>query len=70
MRWHGWSKQGEALSLHIGHLPGRKSLCLYADYGGEIDALAYFPSEQHAIKALQMLDWLTAGREPGEEHEG
>ena len=54
--WHGWSRGDVA--LHIGYLPGRKSVCLYVVRGGRLDVLAYFRNEQAAWHALATLDEL------------
>ncbi len=62
--WHGWSRskgiQTEQ-ALHIGPLPGRKSICLYTmDYrdGAVMRVHAYFRSEDEARAALDALDAL------------
>lgn len=52
--WHGWRVRG--MALHVGPLPGRKSICLYRLDGSVIDVLAYFKSEQQARKCLEFLD--------------
>lgn len=61
--WHGWSRtKGYAgRALHIGPLPGRKSICLYTvDYtdGAVMYVHAYFRSEDEARRALATLDEL------------
>ena len=52
--WHGWRVNG--MSLHVGHLPGRKSVCLYRLDSTRIEVLAYFRSEDHARRCLEVLD--------------
>lgn len=59
--WHGWSRTGkyEGEALHIGPLPGRKSICLYTmDYrdGAAMYVHAYFRSEDEARHALAVMD--------------
>lgn len=62
--WHGWSRSPVPYrnrSLHIGPLPGRKSICLYTmDYrdGSEMFVHAYFRNEEEAKRALETLDYL------------
>lgn len=58
--WHGWSR-GKA-ALHIGPLPGRKSICLYSINGSVMKVHAYFRSKDEAWAALELLDELM--REP------
>lgn len=53
--WHGWSRVPSA-SLHIGRLPGRKSLCLYVMRGAVVEVLAYFANEERARLALATID--------------
>jgi len=60
--WHGWWVRGRG-AIHVGHLPGRKSACLYVvhahDKGGSsIETLSFFPSEEKAREALGWLDAL------------
>ena len=43
-------------SLHIGPLPGRKSICLSLTEDAVVTPLAYFRSEAEAKKALEFLD--------------
>lgn len=60
--WHGWKRgftSGEGTSspsLHIGPLPGRKSIALYEVDGGVIRAFAYFPNEEAARNCQRRLD--------------
>lgn len=66
--WHGWSRgeQYTGVALHIGPLPGRKSICLYTmDYrdGAVLYVHAYFRSEEEARRALDTLDNLVGPRE-------
>lgn len=58
--WHGWSKSPEpgARALHIGPMPGRKSICLSESDGTSSTVLAYFRDEASAEKAMALLDWL------------
>ena len=61
--WHGWSRRTgyTGRSLHIGPLPGRKSICLYTmDYtnGAVMYVHAYFRNEDEARRALETLDGL------------
>lgn len=62
--WHGWSRSAEpyrGVALHVGPLPGRKSICLYSmDYrdGAVMSVHAYFRSEEEARRALAVLDEL------------
>lgn len=54
--WHGWGSDGKA--VHIGPLPGRKSICLYVVDGSVMRTLAFFRSEKEAAEALRWIDWL------------
>jgi hypothetical protein len=55
--WHGWSRQdSDRGAMHVGMLPGRKSVCLYTVRGSVLDVLAYFRDEDHAWDALAWLD--------------
>lgn len=56
IEWHGWSKRG--MTMHVGPLPGRKSICLYRLDGSVIRPLAYFPDEDKARECLRFLDAL------------
>lgn len=57
--WHGWGVSDQSVpSLHIGSLPGRRSVCLYATSPGTLEPLAYFRSEAAAKQALAILDRL------------
>jgi len=64
--WHGWMVPVLDSSLHVGHLPGRKSLSLYVEVTHEgdnyIDVLAYFRNEHYAQAGLIFLDELVRGR--------
>jgi hypothetical protein len=55
--WHGWSIS-EDKAIHVGHLPGRKSVCLYTMEGSVLKVRAYFRSEQDAREFLEALDSL------------
>jgi hypothetical protein len=56
-RWHGW-RVGAGKSIHVGPLPARKSVALYAAAGGRVDVLAYFRNEEDAERALALIDRL------------
>ena len=60
--WHGWSNL--KVSLHIGRLPNRKSICLYSQRGSVVNCHAYFRSEHEALLALGVLDELLGGTVP------
>ncbi len=55
--WHGWrlSTDPNGYSVHIGHLPGRKSVTLYSEDDDTFHVLAYFQSEE---MAHEMADWI------------
>ena len=53
--WHGW-KRADGPALHIGELPGRKSVVLYKIDGSVLTPLAYFRSVEGAEDALSILD--------------
>jgi hypothetical protein len=54
--WHGWSRGGVA--LHVGPVPGRKSIALYSHVGVTATVLAYFRDDESAFRALAVLDHL------------
>lgn len=60
MSWHGWRVRDT--NLHVGPLPGRKQIVLYAMVNGgtTIRPLAYFRTEDDARTALNALDTLAA----------
>jgi hypothetical protein len=59
VEWHGWGLADKSVpALHIGRLPGRKSVCLYMQHNGVIDTLAFFRDETTAKQALIILDQL------------
>ena len=63
--WHGWSTADGKLALHIGHLPGRKSVALYTHDkrgGSTLFVHAYFRNEVEAKRALESLDYLMKGK--------
>lgn len=60
--WHGWSREGSALALHVGPLPGRKSICLYSIDGSVIRTHAFFRDEQSAREAMGVLESLILPR--------
>lgn len=57
-----------AVQLHIGRLPGRKGLCLYAAetnrFAAQIIPLAYFRTEKAALDTQKILDWMILKIEP------
>jgi hypothetical protein len=55
--WHGWSK-GDLGALHVGPLPGRKSICVYTVQGTILRVHAYARSEDEARDLLKFLDLL------------
>ena len=70
--WHGWSKQRYGLpsnprSLHVGHLPGRKSVCLYSVNGSVLTVLAYFRNEDTAVRTMRLIDELCGTVDPPED---
>lgn len=58
--WHGYLL-ADGRAIHIGQLPGRKSICLYVIGGGALEPLAFFRSTADAQRALDLIDAL-AGR--------
>lgn len=55
--WHGWGRRGSSQgALHVGRMPGRKSVCLYTNVGNEAKVRAYFRSEADAVAVLAWLD--------------
>lgn len=57
-KWHGWTVAG--MTLHVGPLPGRKSIVMYRCDQSAIEPLAYFRSEEQAQACLEVLDALAA----------
>lgn len=55
--FHGWLVNGLG-ALHVGRLPGRKSICLYLIDGSVLTPLAYFRDEEKARLALGWMDAL------------
>jgi len=57
-----------ASQLHIGRLPERKGLCLYAAvtnrFTAQITPLAYFRNEKAARDCQVLLDWMILKQEP------
>ena len=53
---HGWRIKEGAQELHIGHLPGRKQICLYIINGNIISVLAFFKKPRLATLTLEILD--------------
>lgn len=56
--WHGWGMPPGNQALHIGPVPGRKSVCLYAMDGSVMWTLAYFRDEEEAQRAMAIIDKL------------
>lgn len=56
---HGWRVGTKA--IHVGTLPGRKSICLYFDYGSVIRTIAFFRNDKDARECLDALDSLATG---------
>lgn len=62
--FHGWSKRTylsnvhEGAVLQIGRLPARKGVALY-EANGSVRVLAWFTSEEAALRALELIDFLT-----------
>jgi hypothetical protein len=54
---HGYRLNASS-AVFVGHIPGRKSVALYAVEGSVLEALAYFPTQEQARKALRMIDKL------------
>jgi hypothetical protein len=52
--FHGWSAHGR--TIHVGPLPGRKSIVLYRMVGSQIDVLAFFRDESAARRFLRDMD--------------
>lgn len=53
---HLWDDENRA--LYVGHLPGRKSVCLYYTLPGLVIPLAWFRGEEEAREAMSMIDHL------------
>lgn len=62
-KWHGWSI-GDSPAIHVGPLPGRKSIVLYQIDGSVLTPLAYFRDEDAAEKGLALLDDLMSRLAP------
>jgi hypothetical protein len=56
--FHGYRVGNKA--LHVGYLPGRVQCCLYVlDHtggGSTIRTLAFFPTQDKAVEALDLID--------------
>jgi len=65
-KWHGFkiTHVGGEESLHIGPLPGRKSICLYRVEKSGIEVLAFFQTERKAFDALRLIGILARTRTP------
>lgn len=48
--WHGWriKSDPDGYSVHVGNLPGRKRVALYAEDDESFKVLAYFQNEEAA----------------------
>lgn len=72
--WHGWSRRIEpytGVALHVGPLPGRKSICVYSmDYndGAVMRVHAYCRSVEEGEKLLAVLDDLMQPVEVAKQH--
>jgi hypothetical protein len=67
VNYHGWARENNPRpALHIGELPGRKSVVLFIDHGTVIAPLAYFTSPEQAAEAMAMLDYIILGLPFGE----
>ena len=53
--------------MHIGTLPGRKSVCLYKHEGSVVRTLAYFRDEADAREAMAIFDTIILGKEVTDE---
>ena len=53
--WHGWSRDGVG-AIHVGPLPGRKSICVYTIQGSVLNVHAYCRNEEDAKSLLDFLD--------------
>lgn len=58
--WHGWKRtDGKGPSLNIGPLPGRARIAMWVEDGGLLRPLAYFVIEEHARRAMEVIDAMT-----------
>jgi hypothetical protein len=59
-KWNGWRRSDKDYALHIGMIPGRKQIAIYAltKGGSVLEPLGYFRSEEAAVKALEILNEL------------
>lgn len=64
--WHGWGR-GRGPALHIGELPGRKSVCLYTISDGAIRTHAFFKNAHQAQKVMALIDSLVFGPQPAQQ---
>lgn len=53
--WHGW-KIGERGTLHVGPLPGRRSICVYLIEGSVMRTVAFARDEDDARRLVSFLD--------------
>lgn len=53
--WHGW-KIGDRGTLHVGPLPGRKSICVYLVEGSVLRTVAFARDEEDARRLVAFLD--------------
>ena len=63
--WHGWGRtdDAECAQIHIGPIPGAKSIALYLQRGSKLLPCAYFKDEARAREALKALDALLERRQ-------
>jgi len=62
--FHGWAARSGGPALHIGELPGRKSVCLYTIEAGVIRTHAFFKSSDDAERVVAIIDRLTGVARP------
>lgn len=62
MDWHGWrlSNDDDGFSVHVGNLPGRKKVALYAESDESFQMMAYFQSEDAAREFAEWMDRVMA----------
>lgn len=63
--WHGWRVDDVGI-LHVGPLPGRKSICVYVIEGSVMTPVAYCRSEDDGDRLVRFLDAALA-RPTGEQ---
>ncbi len=61
MTWHGWRiSRDESYSIHIGEVPGRKRIALYAEDDESFTVLAYFQNKEAAEEMAAWIERLSA----------